>query len=185
MKFGILLSGQYHTDTDMVAALEGQLTMLRFARDRGWDSYFGNQHYLQEGDLQMLQIVPYLARMHADAGPMTMGVGLVLLTLQNPVDVAETIASLDVIARGNMVFGVGLGYRNVEFDAFGIRKGHRVRRFEQCLDIVKRLWTEDEVTFENEVWKLNKAHLTLRPVQKPRPPVWIAAKHPNAVRRAA
>jgi len=185
MKFGILLSNQQYLQTDMVSALEEQLLMLRHARDKGWDSYFGNQHYLQAGNLQMLQLVPYLARLHGDAGEMMMGVGLILLTLQNPVHMAETIASLDVIARGNLAFGVGLGYRDVEFDAFGIRKGHRVRRFEECLELIKRLWTEEEVSFENEVWKLDKVTMNLKPVQKPRPPIWFAGKHPNAVRRAA
>ena len=86
---------------------------------------------------------------------------------------------------GIFVFGVGLGYREVEFDAFGVPKGQRVRRFEQCLEVVKRLWTEDNVTFENEICKLANVTMTCRPVQKPHPPIWIAANSDAAVRRAA
>ena len=74
------------------------------ARDRGWDSYFAGQHYLNEGGNQGLQVVPYLARLASDAGDMTMGVGLLLAPLHNPVYTAETIATLDVISRGNMVY---------------------------------------------------------------------------------
>src|SRR5579875_2603133 len=126
-----------------------------------------------------------MARLAAEAGEMTGIAGVLLATLHNPVEVAECIASLDAIWRGNFVCGVGLGYREVEFDAFGVAKGQRVRRFEQCLETVKRLWTEDEVSFENEVCKLAKVTMTCRPVQKPHPPIWMAANSDAAVRRAA
>ena len=121
VKAGIMLSNQQFEGADMVSALEDQLAMVRLARDRGWDSYFCGQHYLNEGGNQGLQMVPYLARLAADAGDMTMGVGLLLAPLHNPVYTAETIATLDVISKGNMVFGVGLGYRTAEFEAFGVR----------------------------------------------------------------
>jgi hypothetical protein len=69
-----MLSNQQFEGADMVSALEEQLVMLRLARDRGWDAYFCGQHYLNEGGNQGLQLVPYLARLAADAGDMTMGV---------------------------------------------------------------------------------------------------------------
>ena len=185
VKAGIMLSNQQFEGADMVAALDEQLAMLRFARDSGWDSYFSGQHYLNEGGNQGLQMVPYLARLAAEAGDMTLGVGLLLLPLHNPVYTAETIATLDVISRGNMVFGVGLGYRTAEFEAFGVRKGQRVQRFEECLTVAKRLWTEDKVSYESDTCILKDAHLSLKCVQKPHPPIWFAAKHPNAIRRAA
>ena len=129
--------------------------------------------------------MPFLARLAAEAGEMTGIAGVLLTTLHNPVEVAEAIASVDAIWRGNFVFGVGLGYRDVEFDAFGVPRGHRVRRFEQCLEVVKRLWTEDNVSFENEVCKLSNVTMTCRPVQQPHPPIWFAANNDRAVQRAA
>lgn len=115
-----------------------------------------------------------------------MGVaGIVLIGLHNPVEIAECMASLDVIWQGNFVFGVGLGYRDVEFDGFNIPKGQRLKRFEACLDIVKRLWTEDAVTVETEATKLHQVTMTCRPVQTPHPPIWFAANNDNAVKRAA
>jgi alkanesulfonate monooxygenase SsuD/methylene tetrahydromethanopterin reductase-like flavin-dependent oxidoreductase (luciferase family) len=80
---------------------------------------------------------------------------------------------------------VGLGYREVEFDAFKVPKGQRLRRFEECLEIVKRLWTEDKVSVETDVCTLANVTLTCRPVQKPHPPIWFAANNDAAVRRAA
>jgi alkanesulfonate monooxygenase SsuD/methylene tetrahydromethanopterin reductase-like flavin-dependent oxidoreductase (luciferase family) len=121
--------------------------------------------------VRQLQLIPFLARLAAEAGEMTGIAGVLLATLHNPVEVAECIASLDAIWRGNFVFGVGLGYRDVEFDAFGVPRGQRVRRFEQCLEIVKRLWTEESVTFENDICKLSNVTATCRPLQQPYPPI--------------
>jgi alkanesulfonate monooxygenase SsuD/methylene tetrahydromethanopterin reductase-like flavin-dependent oxidoreductase (luciferase family) len=184
MKIGIFLTNQHPPGSDMVSALEDQLVMTRLARDRGWDAVATGQHYLSEG-MSQLQLIPFLARLAADAGPMTGVAGVLLIGLHNPVEVAECMASLDVIWGGNFVFGVGLGYRDVEFDAFKVPRGQRVRRFEQCLDVVKRLWTEDSVTVDNDVCTLSNVTLTCRPAQRPYPPIWVAANSDNAVLRAA
>jgi alkanesulfonate monooxygenase SsuD/methylene tetrahydromethanopterin reductase-like flavin-dependent oxidoreductase (luciferase family) len=184
MKVGIFLTNQNPQGSDMVSALEDQHLMVRLARDRGWDAVATGQHYLTEG-MSQLQLIPFLARMAAEAGEMTGVAGVLLLGLHNPVEVAECVASLDVIWRGNFVLGVGLGYRDVEFDAFRVPAGHRVRRFEQCLEVVRRLWTEDKVTMDTDVSTLAGVTLTCRPVQKPHPPIWVAANRDAAVRRAA
>jgi alkanesulfonate monooxygenase SsuD/methylene tetrahydromethanopterin reductase-like flavin-dependent oxidoreductase (luciferase family) len=168
----------------MVAALQGQVAMTRLARDRGWDAVATGQHYLSEG-MSQLQLIPFLARLAAEAGDMTGIAGVLLAGLHNPVEVAECMASLDVIWGGRFVFGAGLGYRDVEFDAFKVPRGQRVRRFEQCLEIVRRLWTEERVTVDTDVCTLAGVTLTARPVQRPHPPIWIAANSDNAVRRAA
>ena len=162
MKVGIFLTCQHPPGSDMIAALEGQYAMARLARDRGWDAVATGQHYLSEG-VRQIQLVPFLARLAAEAGEMTGIAGVLLTTLHNPVEVAEHIASLDAIWRGNFVFGVGLGYRDVEFDAFGVPRGHRVRRFEQCLEVVKRLWTEDNVSVRERHLQAEQCHDDLPP----------------------
>jgi len=184
MQVGIFLTNQQPPGSDMVSALEEQYVMARFARDWGWDAVATGQHYLSEG-MSQLQLVPFLARLAAEAGHMTGVAGILLIGLHNPVEVAECMASLDVIWRGNFVFGVGLGYRHAEFDAFKVPKGQRVRRFEQCLELVKRLWTEDGVTVDTDVCTLSNVTLTCRPVQRPYPPIWLAANNDAAVQRAA
>src|SRR5579875_3199862 len=184
MKVGIFLTCQYPPGSDMVAALEAQYVMTRLARDQGWDAVGTGQHYLSEGFSQP-QLVPFLARLAAEAGHMTGIAGVLLAALHNPVELAECVASLDMIWRGNFVFGIGLGYRDVEFDAFGVPKGARVRRYEQCIETVKRLWSGQPVSFENEVCKLANVTATARPVQRPHPPIWVAANSDAAVKRAA
>ena len=185
MKVGIFITNQHRLATDMVGALEEQFVMVRHARDRGWDTLMTGQHYLNEGDNKQLQCVPLLARLAAEAGEMTLGLGILLLNLHNPVYTAETIASLDVIARGNFIFGIGLGYRDIEFDAFGVPKGQRVKLLEDYLRLVQRLWTEDRVSYDGPGCRLDNVHMNIRPVQKPYPPIWMAANNDPAVKRAA
>ncbi len=185
MKIGLFITNQQKLDRDMVSALDDQIRMVHHARDKGWDSLLTGQHYLNEGDNQQLQLVPFLARLIAEAGEMKVGTGILLLNLHNPVYTAETIATLDVIARGNLIFGIGLGYRDVEFDAFGVPKGERVKRFEDYLDVVQRLWSGKPVSYDGPGCRLDNVIMNIRPVQKPRPPIWLAANNDPAVRRAA
>ncbi|MFM9938443.1 MAG: LLM class flavin-dependent oxidoreductase [Hyphomicrobiaceae bacterium] len=185
MQVGLFITNQQTLDRDMVSALDDQLVMVRHARDRGWDSLLTGQHYLNEGNNKQLQLVPFLARLIAEAGEMRVGTGILLLNLHNPVYTAETIATLDVLAKGNFIFGVGLGYRDVEFDAFGVPKGERVKRFETYLELVQQLWSGKPVTYEDATCKLNNVVMNIRPVQQPRPPIWLAANNDPAVRRAA
>lgn len=185
MKIGLFLTGQQKLDKDMVSAFDEKIRLVHHARDRGWDTVLTGQHYLNEGDNQGLQPVPFLARLAAETGEMRLGLGILLLNLHNPVYTAETVATLDIITRGNFIFGIGLGYRDVEFDAFGVPKGERVKRFEEYLDVVQRLWTEDSVSYDGPGCKLDNVRMNIRPVQKPGPPIWIAANNDPAVRRAA
>lgn len=185
MKVGVFITNQHTVATDMVQALDEQIVMVRHARDHGWDSVLTGQHYLNEGDNKQLQPVPFLARLAAETGHLRLGTGIMLLNLHNPVYMAETVASLDVITGGRFIFGIGLGYREMEFDAFGLPKGNRVRAFEETLALMQRLWTEDEVSHDGRGCRLDKVRMNIRPVQSPRPPVWIAANNDPAVKRAA
>ena len=172
MKAGLYLTTQYPPGSDMISAFQEQVALVHAARDRGWDAVATGQHYLSEGMVQ-LQLVPFLSRMAAEAGPMAGIAGVLLLALHNPVEVAEQIASLDVLWKGNFILGVGLGYRKEEFAAFGVPWEARIRRFEETLALVKRLWTEDSVTAQVGACRLEKITMTSRPVQRPHPPIWI------------
>jgi alkanesulfonate monooxygenase SsuD/methylene tetrahydromethanopterin reductase-like flavin-dependent oxidoreductase (luciferase family) len=185
MKVGLFLTNQQRLETDMVKALDEQIAMVHAARDNGWDSVFCGQHYLNEGNNKQLQLVPFLTRLIPEAGHMTTGLGVMLINLHNPVYIAETVATLDIIAGGNFVFGVGLGYRDVEFDAFNVPKGTRVKRFEEYLELVQRLWSEESVTHHSDTCILDNVRMNIRPVQQPGPPIWFAANNDKAIRRAA
>jgi alkanesulfonate monooxygenase SsuD/methylene tetrahydromethanopterin reductase-like flavin-dependent oxidoreductase (luciferase family) len=184
VKFGLIVSKQHPPGVSMVERLREHLDQVRAARDAGFDLIVMGQHYLST-PFQELQTMPALARLAAEAGPMRVGATVLLLPLLNPVDVAEQVATLDVICEGRFVFGAGLGYRDQEYEAFGVHAKERVARLVESLEVINRLWTEDEVTHHGRFYRLTRARLALRPVQKPRPPLWFAANNDAAVERAA
>ena len=142
------------------------------------------QHFLY-GDLRWLQPVPLLARLAAEVEPHVRLVTQIMIApLYHPVLLAEEIATLDVVTEGRLVFGVGLGYRPEEFGYLGVPFRERAARMEESLQLMKRLWTEDEVDFHGRFWTLEGVKPHLKPVQKPHPPIWIGAHSLAGTRRA-
>lgn len=184
MKFGLIISKQHPPGISMVDRFREHIEQVRAARDAGFDLIVMGQHYLST-PFQEIQTLPSLARLAAEAGPMRLGATVLLLPLLNPVDVAEQVATLDVICEGRFIFGVGLGYREEEYEAFGVQGNERVSRFVESLAVIKRLWTEDEVTHHGRFFHITRARMLLKTVQKPHPPVWIAANNDAAVERSA
>jgi alkanesulfonate monooxygenase SsuD/methylene tetrahydromethanopterin reductase-like flavin-dependent oxidoreductase (luciferase family) len=142
------------------------------------------QHFLY-GDLRWLQPVPLLARLAAEVNPdVKLVTQIMIAPLYHPVLLAEEIATLDVVTEGRLVFGVGLGYRPEEFDYLGVPFKQRAARMEESITLMKKLWTEDEVTFEGRFWSLDGVKPHLKPVQSPHPPIWIGAHSMAGTRRA-
>lgn len=185
IQLGVFLSGQHPPGASAAGAVREHLEQVELARELGLSSVWAGQHFLSH-PFQMFQNVPLLARMAAAAEGMTVGTAIVLLTLLNPVEVAENAATLAAIADGRFVLGVGFGYRPVENAAFGVDgvpPGRRAALFEQKLDVVCRLLSGESVTATGPGFALSQARLALVPDRPP--PVWIAANGDRAVRRAA
>ncbi len=184
MKYGIVMRTQYPQGEDMVRRTEDQMEQARLADKLGFDSLLKSQH-LAGYPLQEFQQVPFLARAMAEAPNMRLLTGVMLLSLHKPLDIAEQLATLDVMSGGRLIFGIGLGYREVEFKAFGTTQKERVPRFMENLEAIRRLWTEDEVSMKGSHFELDRVRVSLKPAQKPHPPIWIGANADGAIRRAA
>jgi alkanesulfonate monooxygenase SsuD/methylene tetrahydromethanopterin reductase-like flavin-dependent oxidoreductase (luciferase family) len=164
--------------------IEEAAEVCRLASSLGFWAIYTPQHYIGYPSvwLQPLQI---LARLAPDAQGMKLITGIILLPYHNPVDIAEQTVTLDHISNGRFILGVGLGYREKELEAFGTNRRERVSRFEESLHLMKLLWSGEEVTFQGKHWRVHEGRLSLTPVQKPHPPIWIAAQSRGAVHRAA
>ncbi|MPZ88864.1 MAG: LLM class flavin-dependent oxidoreductase [Nitriliruptorales bacterium] len=185
MKFGVSLLGlvQQPLDEDLARRAEDVIAWVHEARDAGFHSVISGQHYLTH-PFQELQPVPLLARLIPESGDMEL-FGTLIAPLHNPVDLAETWASLDVLSGGRMGLCFALGYRDEEYAAFGVDTSQRVRDFRDVIETVRALWTQDEVTATGRGFTIENATCTTRPVRKPHPPIWIAANADPAVKRAA
>ncbi|CUR58883.1 Similar to Coenzyme F420-dependent N5 N10-methylene tetrahydromethanopterin reductase and related flavin-dependent oxidoreductases [metagenome] len=184
MKFGLAIMNDFPVDVvpaDRVAMLREQ---VRAASEAGISSIWALQHYL--GGMPTLQPVPLLAALAGDAGDMTLGTNMFILPLRHPVEVAEEFATLDHLSGGRAVAGFGMGYRENEFDSFGIAMSDRVGRFEESIKIIRALWSGESLTHEGQFFQIKDQRISLRPVQVGGPPVWIGAgPHRAGAERAA
>ena len=184
MRFGLMIRGQYKQGDDMRVRLKEDLDAAVLAERLGFDVLGKGSHYSSH-PFQYIQQIPFLCQVALVAPKLRLLPGVVLLPLHSPLHVAEELASLDVMCDGKLIFGAGIGYREVEFNAFNTTQKQSGPRFEECLEAVKRLWTEDFVTMEGSYFKLDHANCTTMPIQKPMPPVWIGANANVGIRRAA
>lgn len=184
LKFGLMIRAQYPRDEDMVQRFDEICAVARLAEQLGFDCITKGMHYSASllGDYQQ---IPFLARIMAEAPKCRLNAGVVLLSLHKPLDIAEQFATLDVMSGGKVILGVALGYRDLEFKAFGTSQGERVQRLEENLIAIKRLWTEEGVSMKGSHFELDEVSLGMRPVQRPHPPIWMGANADPAIRRAA
>jgi alkanesulfonate monooxygenase SsuD/methylene tetrahydromethanopterin reductase-like flavin-dependent oxidoreductase (luciferase family) len=183
MQLSLIVRGQ-HPPGDTAAHLRDDLELVKRAEEVGFDGIVKGSHYSAH-PFQSVQQIPFLAYAAAIAPRLRLICGLVLLPLHKPLDLAEQLATLDILSNGKLVFGCGIGYRDVEFKAFGVPRAGLGKRFEEGLEAVKRLWTEDFVTMKGSHFELDGATCTIKPVQQPMPPIWIGANADVAIRRAA
>src|ERR671937_3024412 len=184
IQFGLMLRAQFPAGDDMQTRFAELVEQARLANRLGFASITKGMHY-SAAPWRDLQQFPFLSRIMPDAPNLRLNFGLVLLSLHKPLDIAEQIATVDVMSGGKVIFGVALGYREVEFLAFGTTQRQRVKRFEENLEAIKRLWTEDVVDMAGSHFTLQGASAPTKPLQKPHPPIWVGANADPAIRRAA
>ena len=184
MRIGLFTAAQWSSEENPAAALKALREQVRAARDCGFSSLLVGQHLLT-GPMGMFQTMPLLGHLVEDAAGMQIGPGVLLLSMMNPVLAAEEAATLDWLSDGRYVLGAGLGYRPEEFQAMGVEMRERVGRLTEGLELIKRLWTEDRVTHHGRHFRLDGAMASVRPKQRPRPPIWLGGDVEPAVRRAA
>ena len=168
----------------MHAQLQDVAEVVRTSTSLGFWGAYMTQHWMSHPTI-WLEPLPVLARLAAENDALKLITGVVLLPLHNPVHMAEQVVTMDHISNGRFILGAGLGYREKELEAVGTTRRERVGRFEESIDLMKRLWSGEEVTFEGQHWRVHSGRLGLTPVQKPHPPIWIASQSAGAARRAA
>lgn len=181
MKIGLYLNPQGDSETTGRRLGEELVELARVADAAGFDHLSAGQHYLSE--FTQLQLLPFLSRLTGEVSGMEIATGVVLLPFHHPVDVAERIATLDALHDGSTVFGVGAGYRDAEFDAFGVPKRERVPRLVEGLELVDRLLAETGVSYQGDYYAVEDATIPVRPDDGVE--TWMAANANPAVERAA
>ena len=110
---------------------------------------------------------------------------ILLAPFYHPLVLAKQATTLDIASGGRFTLGVGVGGEfPVEFEAAGLDVKQRGRRTNECLEVLRQLWTEESVNYQGRHFQLQNASINPGPTQQPHPPVWVAGRRDAAMRRA-
>src|SRR6266498_4438597 len=155
----------------------------QLAEASGFDSCFFGEHH-QDGDGFLPSPLIVAAAVAARTQRLRVGTSVILLPLHHPVRVAEDVITLDLVSKGRVILGVGIGYQPENFRAFGLSMENRAALFEEGVEILRKCWSGEKFSHRGTHYTLEDVQIRPRPFQQPSPPLWIGASMPAAVRRA-
>lgn len=168
--------------------------VARAAETAGFESLWTGEHVVLPDpqappspappEFPMLHPSTILSHLAAVTDRVLLGTGIVLLPQRNPVVLAKELASLDVVSGGRLLFGLGVGYLEAEFDALGVPFAERGARADEYLEAMKALWTQEKPAFKGRFASFEGVQARPRPVQQPHPPIVVGGMSPSAYRRA-
>lgn len=160
------------------------LDQIVWAEENGFDDVWLQEHHFHEDGFSS-SVMPIAAAIAARTKKIRIGTAVMLLPFHNPIHVAEHGATVYILSGGRFQLGVGNGYKVEEFESFGISSKERGGRSNEGLEIIRRLWEGETLSYKGKYYEINNAKLAPEPVQKPRPPLYVGGFTPAGVRRAA
>ncbi len=184
MKFGLYSSiANPPRGEHLDRAIDETIAEAQLAEASGFDScFFGEHHQDKDGFLPSPLIV--CTAVAARTRTLRVGTSVILLPLHHPVRVAEDAITLDLVSKGRLVVGVGIGYQAADFRAFSVPFAPRAAMFEEGVEILRRCWSGEPFSFKGTHYTLDDVQILPRPFQSGGPPLWIGASVLTAVRRA-
>jgi len=131
-----------------------------------------------------LEPITFLSYIAGRLENMKLGTSTLVLPTRNPIVLAKELATLDFLSRGRLFPAIGLGGdESKDLQAVGVSKKERGGRTDEMITLMRRLWTEDNVTFAGKFFSVEDATIMPRPWQKAGPPIWIGGRSDAALRR--
>lgn len=186
MKFGLLMPFWNPTrwEQPFPELYQNLLDQIVKVEELGYDHIWLTEHHF-DADGWSPALLPLAAGIATRTTRIRIGTFILILPFQHALRVAEDSTTVDILSNGRFDLGVGKGYRNKEFHAFGFPRDQREVRLEEDLAVIQGLWTNESFSFDGDYYHLKDVCLTPRPVQQPHPPIWIGARGKKAVQRAA
>jgi len=193
--FGVPQTGQAAAGPDTVSQVARRAEQLGFSSLWVFDRllypikpqvpYPGGDGSLPELYKKVLDPIETLTFVAAQTNQIAIGTSVLNLPWYNPALLARRLTTLDVLSRGRLRLGFGIGWSPDEYEAAGVPWKDRGRRADESLTALKAIWTNETVEIQGAGFKISKSYFGLRPVQKPHPPIYMAAFTPGAMKRAA
>src|SRR4030095_9745566 len=178
MKFGIYRSiASPPRGENLDRSIDEVIAEAQLAEASGFDScFFGEHHQDKDGFLPSPLIVATAVAAHTRR--LRVGTAVILLPLHPPVRVAEDVITLDLVSKGRVILGVGIGYQPADFRAFNVPMEHRVALFAESVEILRKCWSGEPFSHRGKHYTLEDVQIRPRPFQEPSPPLWIRARVP-------
>ncbi len=179
MKFGLFYQLPCAATQDAATRYQETIEQIVYAEELGFDTaWLAELHFNP-----MFSIMPAPLLVAAALAQRTtrirLGTAVLLLPLQHPVRTAEEAAVVDLLSQGRLELGVGRGMIAIHFQGFNVPREESRERFEEALTIIKHAWTRDVVQFDGKYFHVPETTVVPKPVQKPHPPLRIAANSPE------
>jgi probable F420-dependent oxidoreductase len=193
VRFGIAL-GRLNPAFFMEATLEAERLgyesiwlpeHLIFTSKMSRSPHPGETHPPVPPDTPIFDAFGYLSYLAGITDRLRLGTHVYNLGLRHPFVAARAVQTLDIVSGGRVEFGIGASWLEEEWVAAELDFSTRGRRVDEALEVCKRLWTEDEVSFHGEFFDFEGAVFVPKPVQEPYPPVLVGGESGAALRRAA
>ncbi|SDH83858.1 Flavin-dependent oxidoreductase, luciferase family (includes alkanesulfonate monooxygenase SsuD and methylene tetrahydromethanopterin reductase) [Sinosporangium album] len=185
MEIGLFHSIQWPKGSAQPDRYNQALYQAQFVEELGFDSvWFTEHHFSRHGIVSNSLAV--LANLAARTERIRLGTAVTVLPLHDPVRLAETVATVDILSGGRLDLGIGSGYQAGEFSGYGLDIADKHSRFDESLEVLRRIWTEDQpFTHEGEHWRYLDCYPQPRPMQQPHPPIWLATDGPQGMATCA
>ena len=175
VRFGLLLTSVHDRSVPVRQQIAEHHELISVGVDHGFDLVVAGQHFAAP-TLRYLQPIPYLTSIAMRFPTVSVATGILLLPLHHPLNIAEEVATMDAVTGGRAIMGVGIGYSQDEFDAFGIDRTTRTERFEESAEVIRALWTGQPLTHNGRFYQFDNVEVSTLPVQQPHPPIWVGAR---------
>jgi len=174
VKFGVLtLFDHYAEDCSEEQYYKNFLQEVAYAEELGFDSIWIGEHHFCRYICPAPQIVA--AAIAQRTKKLRIGTAIVLLPHHDPIRLAEDYALVDLLSGGRLDFGVGRGFIKATYDGFNQPMGESRDRFDESLELIERAWQQPTFSYHGKFYHVNNVSILPRPLQKPAPPIFMAA----------
>ena len=175
MEFGLFVEFPSREGTTQAQIFKDSMELIQAAEDSGSEGVWLAEYHFDPGRSVLSAPVTVAGAVAARTKKVKIGLAVHVLPLRNPVQIAEEIATLDHLSDGRLDFGIGRAAFPRIYQGYGFDYSESRDRFDECLEIILRSWTEERFSFKGKFYQYDDLCVVPKPLQKPHPPIRIGA----------